>query len=217
MAQVLLVRHAQGASLDGLTPLGWEQGRQLGASLASRGVNPQLLVHCGGAGDSETAEAACEAARWVAEVFVDPAWQEFDKHAVLDRHPPPFGERRPTRGEFQSWLEDATVRWSSGEHDEDYREPFARFAARIDAAVERVTERIGEDGTAIVFTAAGPVAWVVASLLADSRDGLACRTVWNRLGGVVVNASVTKLSIGRRGRSLVTFNDHGHLEVVPLA
>jgi hypothetical protein len=32
------------------------------------------------------------------------------------------------------------------------------------------------------------------------------------LAPVVVNASVTKVVVGRRGTSLVSFNDHSHLE-----
>ena len=35
---------------------------------------------------------------------------------------------------------------------------------------------------------------------------------WSRLSKVVVNSSVTKVVLGRRGTSLVSFNDHGHLE-----
>ena len=30
-----------------------------------------------------------------------------------------------------------------------------------------------------------------------------------------MNSSVTKVLVGRRGTSLITFNDHTHLEAVP--
>jgi broad specificity phosphatase PhoE len=214
MAQVLLLRHAQddpGTGL-GLSPLGWEQGRMLGAALAARGVTPEVVVRGGGGRLRDTAEAVCEAGGWDTEPLVDPDWDEFDQYAVLDRHPAPFGDRSPNRDEFRSWLQTATDRWSSGEHDGDYAEPFAMFAARIDAALERVIAGAGERGTAVVVTAAGPIAWVAATLLADSRDAAACAAVWSRLSGVVVNSSLTKVVAGRRGSTLVTFNDHAHLE-----
>ena len=35
---------------------------------------------------------------------------------------------------------------------------------------------------------------------------------WPQLARVIVNASMTKIVIGRSGMSLVTFNDHAHLE-----
>lgn len=214
MAQVLVVRHAQGTRDQGLSPLGWEQGRRLGAALAARGVTPTLIVHGDTKCKRETAEAVCEAAGWAVEVVADPDWMEFDQFAVLDRLPAPFGGRIPSRDEFQAWLEQATERWCSGEHDADYAETFAGFAARIDRAARRATERVGQDGTAVVFTAAGPVARVAAALLADPADAAACRMAWGRLGNVVVNSSVTKIVTGDRGSSLMTFNDHGHLEAV---
>ena len=36
--------------------------------------------------------------------------------------------------------------------------------------------------------------------------------VWTQLNAVTVNASVTKIVVGRRGSTLVSFNDHSHLE-----
>jgi broad specificity phosphatase PhoE len=214
MAQVLVVRHALGSREQGLSPLGWEQSRRLGAAMAARGVVPTLVVHGGARPERETAEAAYEAAGWAAEMVADPDWMEFDQFAVMDRLPAPFGGRIPSRDEFQSWLDEATQRWFSGEHDADYTEPYAGFAARVDRAVRRVTELVGEDGTAVVFTSAGPVARVAAALLTDSADDGACRRAWARLGSVVVNSSVTKVVAGGRGPALMTFNDHAHLEAV---
>ena len=36
--------------------------------------------------------------------------------------------------------------------------------------------------------------------------------MWARLNPVTVNSSVTKVVVGRRGATLVSFNDHSHLE-----
>jgi hypothetical protein len=48
---------------------------------------------------------------------------------------------------------------------------------------------------------------VAASL---SGGGLAA---WPQLSKVVVNSAVTKVLTGRRGTSLIAFNDHSHLEL----
>jgi hypothetical protein len=50
------------------------------------------------------------------------------------------------------------------------------------------------------------VSWVAATL----ADGGV--PAWSRLSKVVVNSSVTKVLDGRRGTSLISFNDHSHLE-----
>jgi hypothetical protein len=66
-----------------------------------------------------------------------------------------------------------------------------------------------ESGTAVVVTSGGPIARIAADLL----DGTLA--AHRRLAPVVVNASVTKLVAGSRGCTLVSFNDHAHLEAEP--
>ena len=56
----------------------------------------------------------------------------------------------------------------------------------------------------MVVTSAGPVSVVVAHLLESPA-------AYRRIAPVVVNASVTKVVVGRRGRTLVSFNEHAHL------
>ena len=60
------------------------------------------------------------------------------------------------------------------------------------------------DGTTVVVTSGGPVSVVVAHLLASPA-------AYERIAPVVVNASVSKVVLGHRGRTLVSFNEHGHL------
>ena len=74
------------------------------------------------------------------------------------------------------------------------------------AAFDKVLEQLEPKQTAVVFTSGGPVSWVTATL---ADGGL---PAWTRLSKVVVNSSVTKVLSGRRGTSLITFNDHSHLE-----
>jgi hypothetical protein len=58
----------------------------------------------------------------------------------------------------------------------------------------------------LVFTSGGVLAAVCVSLLALPESSF---ITFNR---VTVNTGVTKVIHGRRGSTLVSFNDHGHLE-----
>ena len=64
-------------------------------------------------------------------------------------------------------------------------------------------ERVG-DGTTVVVTSGGPVSVVVAHLLESPA-------AYQRIAPVTVNAAVTRSSPARRGRTLVSFNEHAHL------
>jgi hypothetical protein len=58
----------------------------------------------------------------------------------------------------------------------------------------------------VVFTSGGPVSWVTAALTDGGVPS------WRRMADVVVNSSVTKVVAGGRGVSLISFNEHSHLE-----
>jgi broad specificity phosphatase PhoE len=212
VSALLLVRHGQASwgsdDYDVLSPLGERQSRVLGEALAARGIEPDLVVRGGMRRHRQTAEHAAAAAGWSTEVRVDPGWDEFDHIQMLSMHPSRYGDGEElTRAQFQAWFEEATLRWTGGEHDGDYGESFTAFGDRVASALRRTVEGLGSAQTAVVFTSGGPVSWVAASLLGGSAD------LWTRLNPVTVNASVTKVVLGRRGSTLVSFNDHAHLEV----
>ncbi|MGZ4536497.1 MAG: histidine phosphatase family protein [Nocardioidaceae bacterium] len=211
MSVVLLVRHGQAswgaADYDRLSATGEEQARVLGRALVARGVRPDLLVSGAMRRHRQTAAAAVSGASWVGDVVEDDGWNEFDHRQMLELHPPAVGEGEElTRAQFQKWFEEATLRWTSGAHAEEYDESFAAFGVRVDAALRRIVERLEPKQTAVVFTSGGPVSWVAAALLSAGAE------LWTQLNPVTVNASVTKVVVGRRGATLVSFNDHGHLE-----
>jgi hypothetical protein len=54
---------------------------------------------------------------------------------------------------------------------------------------------------------------VTARLLCDDQDSAS--RLWRKLNPVCVNSGVTRLVAGRRGTTLVSFNEHGHLDGVP--
>jgi broad specificity phosphatase PhoE len=207
---VLLVRHGQASwassDYDRLSPLGQEQSRVLGAALADRGLRPDLLV-CGSMRrHRETAAAAVAGAGWEGEVVEDAGWDEFDHLRTLAGRldfPEVPGEPYDERVRR---VEAIIERWASGRHDEEYSESFPVFRDRVTDAFRRTVERLEPRQTAVVFTSGGAVSWVTASL----TDGGV--PAWSRLSKVMMNGSVTKVLDGRRGTSLISFNDHSHLE-----
>lgn len=211
MGQVLLVRHGQ-ASWDGddydvLSERGHEQGRLLGEALAARGVRPDIVVSGGMRRHRETVDnVLAGAGLHTVDVEVDAGWDEYDHVSMLAQVPTSFAGEKPTAAEFQAWMEQATDRWIRGENAEDYHEPFAAFTARVDKALHRAVG--GAEGTTLVVTSGGPISWATATLLGGGA------TLWSRLNVVCVNTGVTKLVTGRRGVTLVSFNEHTHLERV---
>ncbi|HMD10818.1 MAG TPA: histidine phosphatase family protein, partial [Marmoricola sp.] len=118
------------------------------------------------------------------------------------------------KAEFQEWFERATDRWTGGEHDTGYEETFDAFGDRVTAALRRTTEAVGS-GTAVVLTSGGPTSWAVATLLGADLEREARVQLWRRLNRVCVNSGVTKVVTGRHGLTLVSFNEHTHLEPRP--
>lgn len=208
MGVLLLVRHGQASwaadDYDVLSPAGWEQGRVLGRALAARDVRPGAVVRGGLRRHRETTQALAESLA-VPEVRVDAGWDEFDHVAVLAGMPDPPAAPPTDKRAYQAVLEQAIDAWMGG--GGSYAEPFAAFTARVGEALRRTPS----EGTTVVVTSGGAIAWVAASLLADGDAALAA-SLWRRLNVVCVNTGVTKVVVGRRGSTLVSFNDHGHLE-----
>ncbi|MDT9592874.1 histidine phosphatase family protein [Nocardioides zeae] len=222
MGTLLLVRHGQATwesgDEDTLSPLGWEQSRLLGGALASRGVTPDIVVRGTLGTQRETTEGLVEAAGWTPRVVVDERWDEYDRDGVLrDRIPTMVGGGAPEPQQFQQWMQAAMLRWTSGEHH-DYGESFADFALRTHGALLDAADRAGSTSTVVVVTSGGPIAWLTAALIglwAPELPPSELAGAWSRLHPVVVNSSVTKVTVGLRGVRLVSFNEHTHLEAGP--
>ncbi|MCW2757561.1 MAG: hypothetical protein JWO46_1307 [Nocardioidaceae bacterium] len=217
MAQLLLVRHGQASwgadDYDVLSETGWEQGRVLGRALAARGVAPTYAVRGTLRRHRETADAVGEGLL-LPEVVVDAGWDEFDQDSLFGQVPVPWEGREPERGEFQVWFESVTERWTSGRADADYTETFTAFVERVTSALRRTADAAGS-GTAIVLTSGGTISVVTAGLLGAELDDLGRGALWRRLNPVCANSGVTKVVVGGRGMTLVSFNEHTHLEQRP--
>ncbi len=202
MGRILLVRHGQAswgaADYDVLSATGEQQAEVLGRALAD--LAPDVVVHGSLLRQQRTAEIAVAAAGWDTAPLLDARWNEMDHLAVLAAQPRDF-DGEPDRHQFQAWFEAATTRWTSGSHDDDYAESFPAFRERVAAGLAE----LAEVDTAVVVTSGGPVSAVTADLLAAGLE------TYTRLAPVVVNTSVTTVVAGRRGLTLVAFNEHRHL------
>lgn len=216
MGALLLVRHGRASwdaeDYDVLSAAGWEQGRILGRTWAAGAVRPTVVVRGSLRRHRETAEAVLEGlgASGLA-VEVDTGWDEFDHLDLLTQMPDPPVVSPTDPTERQHVLERAVAAWIEAGPDHPYVESYADFAARSVAAFER-THALS--GTVVVLTSGGVIAAVAAHLLAAGDAGLAA-TVWPRLNVVGVNTGVTRVVLGRRGATLVSFNEHAHLDGTP--
>ena len=225
MPVVYLVRHGQASfgpgDYDRLTDLGLEQadlaGRELARRLAGEGAPAaELVAHGGLKRQLGTAEAVVARLPGQVPLREHPGLSEFDHEEIILRHKPAYRRKavmyadlartlNPRQG-FQDMFEKAVARWTGGEHDGAYGETMAQFHARVAGAFEDLTANAS--GTVVMASSGGAISSVCADLLGEGPG------VWLQLNRVMMNAGITKVVIGKRGRSMVTFNDTGHLEHV---
>lgn len=221
MGLILLVRHGQASfgaeDYDVLSELGERQARVVGARLRAL-PRVDRILHGAMRRQQRTAELIAEALHETGpgELTEDARWDEYDHEALLSGALPTEEDRaafgaevaaaEDPRRAFQAAFERATLRWTGGAHDTEYHEPFLLFLERVHAAMADLASSLGRDDCAVVATSGGVIAAVCARLL--GLDGQA----WANLNRVIVNTSVTKLVAGRSGLTLLSVNDHAHLE-----
>ncbi|MBK3562468.1 histidine phosphatase family protein [Streptomyces sp. MBT62] len=202
MSVILFVRHGKAsvgaADYDVLSDTGQRQSELLGTEFSRRGVSATRILTGRLNRQQQTARCTRLASNWSTVVEVDEAWNEFDHEDVV-------ATRRRVDAPDAEPLDRAIPRWSSGLHDHEYTEPFPAFTKRVDDAFRTLAAESASGETAVVFTSAGVIGWVAATLLGGGEQQ------WSALNRVAVNSGVTKVVVGSRGRTLVTFNEHSHL------
>lgn len=204
MPTVLLVRHGQasfgGEDYDVLSERGRAQSARLAADLARRGVRFERVVSGSLARQRDTAAA-------LGEFTVDPRWDEYDADDILAHHST-SAVRLERRGpvtvsprEFQDALEAALLGWVAAGDASPARETWPAFAGRVAAALDAAAER-----STVVSTSGGVIAAACVALLGVAPAAFVA------LNRVTINAGVTKVVRGRSGTTLVSFNEHAHLE-----
>lgn len=207
---LLLIRHGQASfgarDYDQLSDHGRHQAAVLGLALAERQVKPARLVTGSLRRQRDTLDLTARAAGWELAHEVDPRWNEFS-HGGADGQPA-RQEHGESAGEYERRFDFSIDRWFRGEGDS--AEPFGAFMSRVTGVLEDTRPGPGE--TYAVFTSSGVIGAVCAHLLGASDGNGGGAGIWPRLNRVVVNSGVTKVVTGRRGTSLVSFNDHSHLD-----
>jgi broad specificity phosphatase PhoE len=215
---ILLVRHGQASygadDYDVLSETGLRQAEVLAAEHARRGLTFDVVVSGGLRRQQDTAEVLARATGALVEI--DPGWNEYDADDVLTHHartdirldaePGTAGPAVSSR-DFQQLLDGALIDWiAAGEGGGGAREPWPAFDARVRGALERLVTRLGSGQSALVCSSGGVIGGICAALMGMAPTGL---VAFNR---VAVNTGVARLVSGRQGVTLVSFNEHGHLD-----
>ena len=216
MPAVLLIRHGQAsfgtADYDVLSDTGVRQAAAVNARLAERGIVVDRLVSGSLRRQLDTLKPWTDAG---ADVAVDPRWDEYDSEDVLGAHAsvpasperhgddagPPMTSRR-----FQEIIDPALRAWVEAGADGPAAETWPAFRDRVGGALRDVVGSLSSGETAAISTSGGPIGALCAQLLGVPDTAL---VAFNR---VTVNGAITKLVSGRGGTTLVSFNDHAHLE-----
>jgi broad specificity phosphatase PhoE len=217
MPTVLLIRHAQAsfgtADYDVLSERGHAQIEALHGSLERRGIVADRVVSGLLRRQLDTARPWSHDAGGTASV--DERWNELDNDDVLSHHSavPTRLERRPgdtgpafSSRDFQVVFDRALQEWVDAGPASPARQTWPDFLATANSALDDLGAALHSGETGMAFTSSGVIAALAASLI-----GLPERA-FVPLNRVSVNASITKVIVGSRGKTLVSYNDHGHLE-----
>jgi broad specificity phosphatase PhoE len=220
MGVIFLVRHGQAsfgtADYDALSPIGMTQSAMVGRALVARRPRTDRIVSGTMRRHEQTARGCLEAMGLPAQWDSDPGWNEYDHDHLLQVLDPRFRDPAAMPAElaasddprrrFQEIFVAAMGRWVSGRHDDEYRESWPAFKARVSDALARLNASLAKSQGALVFTSGGAIAAVCSALMnLSGKDALG-------INSKMVNASLTKLICGERGVHLSTLNEHAHFE-----
>lgn len=208
MPTIYLLRHGQASfgtdDYDVLSARGEHQARVAGAELGRRALRAPLVV-------SGTLRRQLGTATLAGEQFgcapyaSDARWNEFDAHALVDRHLDRAGASADlTSAAFQEVLDEATGMWMAAPG-----EGWHVFADAAFAALTELAAAVPRGSDAVVATSAGVIAAVATRVLR------APATTAIDLNRVMINASLTVITASPRRLSLLAFNDHAHLLAEP--
>lgn len=217
MPSLLIVRHAQAsfgaADYDVLSDHGRVQVAALAADLEQRSIAVERVITGSMTRQRDTAGPVGRAVG--RDPTVDPRWDEYDSDDILTHHS--STDLRPERPsgstaapvssrDFQAPLEQALREWIGAGEPGAAAEPYPAFARRVGAALADAGAGLGSGGTALVVTSGGVLAAICVALLGLPAPAFV------PLNRVAVNAGMSKVVIGRGGTTLVSFNEHAHLE-----
>ena len=230
MSKILLVRHGQACAFsaepDRLSPLGWEQARELGRYWARHGTQFDAAFHGTLRRQRETYEAVAEACQQGGVSFpraaVMPGLNEYTaqdlttviapKLARSDTEFAPLwsawqshADESDRNRRFQLMFEALVRRWVDGRLDEPGLEPWEAFRNRVVGALAEIRASQGRGVQVAVFTSGGPIGVAVQGCM--GAPALAAIEInWR-----VRNSSVTSFLFSGSRLSLDGFNELPHL------
>ncbi|MFT3901366.1 MAG: histidine phosphatase family protein [Gordonia sp. (in: high G+C Gram-positive bacteria)] len=213
MGTLYLVRHGQASAsaygvegVDGgpvpgsLTPTGQMQAQVTGTALA--GIVPGFTSAVSGSliRQKQTLTGVLSAFDASPAPRVDDAWDEYDLSGLLGTTS--ADDYADGRG-FQTSLDAALGAWIRG--DVDAPESFDVYARRVAEAGQRAVEEAGSGKTVLVVSSAGSITlWLAQHLGIDAEH-------WPKLAASMMNASITRTIVGRKGVTVLSVNEHLHL------
>lgn len=204
MGVVFLVRHGQASfgaqDYDNLSERGHHQSHLVGEELRRREVRFAHVL----SGDMRRQRDTARAAGFSTEE--DPRWNEYDHRSLLAAHTSVNGGEITDVAAMQKALDSALRSWVGAAESELYTENWNDFATRVNAAFDDVIARMNKGENALVFTSGGVIGALAARFIGGQAAG------FFGLQRVTCNTGITKVVTGRSGTSLVSFNEHGHLE-----
>lgn len=218
MSVIYLVRHGQASMFsddyDLLSPMGEEQAALLGKALNNRKFKPNVIKTGALKRHVQTKDGYLSEQDFSLESTIVNAWNEYDHKELLLKHNPTFTDFKaigehiiksevPLK-ELQKILNDAMWDWILDKHT--YSITWQQFKENVWQALQNLANKLQQGEDAIVFTSGGPISIVMMQLL--NLDNQAFFDLQQR----IVNTSVTKVLVGKKGLSLSTFNDYSHLE-----
>ncbi|HET6552321.1 MAG TPA: histidine phosphatase family protein [Dyella sp.] len=218
MRELLLIRHGQASfsaeDYDQLSPIGERQSVLLGEWLAACALMPELVAIGPRVRHRDTAEHCLRAAGLSPPSSMLQGLDEVDHHELLARLRPDLAAPGALRAAmrqsgdphraFQRLFVEALDRWASGEHDDEYTCSWPTFRANVLAALQTLANHPA--ATIWAFTSGGPIA-VIASALLGTPPSQTFRLSWP-----LVNTGVTRVRLGSRKSTLVSYNAWPHLE-----
>jgi broad specificity phosphatase PhoE len=217
MPTVLLIRHAQAsfgtADYDVLSDRGHAQITALQRALARRGIVADHVVSGSLRRQRDTGRPCAEDAG--APATIDERWNEFDDDDVLSHHSTTSARlvRRAAEvapavssRDFQAVADQALREWVDAGSASGCAQTWPAFLGLVSQALDHLCARLLRGQTAMAFSSSGVIAALAASLIGRPEQ------TFVKLNQVSVNTAITKVIVGSRGKTLVSYNDHSHLE-----
>ena len=217
MPTVLLIRHAQASfgteDYDVLSDRGHAQVAALQCALTRRGIVADHVVSGSLRRQCDTGQPCANDVGVLATI--DERWNEYDDNDVLSHHSttrtrlarspgdpaPPISSR-----DFQRQVDQALQGWVDAGSSGRCAQTWPDFLGLASRALDELGARLRRGQTALAFSSSGVIAALAASLIGQPEHAFVT------LNRVSVNTAITKVIIGSRGKTLVSYNDHSHLE-----